>query len=121
MMRNRVRRAMCRLRSLPGDESGQSALFAIVTLLLLMIVIAYAYNVGITVSRRVRLQNAADAAAYSAAVAEANGLSAIAWLNSCQTYMHAKLQEQMLDTGVFALAAAMAVSYTHLRAHETHH
>lgn len=98
-----IKKRFYRLRA---DESGQSALFAILTLLLLMIVLAYAYNVGLTVSHRVRMQNAADAAAYSAAVVEANGLSSIAWLNSCQTYIHSKLQEQMLDLGVYTLAAA---------------
>ena len=82
-MRERLIRCGKRLRQLPGDDSGQSALFAILTLLLLVIVIAYAYNVGMTVSQRVRLQNAADAAAYSAAVVEANSLSSIAWLNTC--------------------------------------
>ncbi len=96
-----------RWRALPAAEEGQSALFAVLTLMLLLVAIAYAYNVGLTVSERVRLQNAADAAAYAGAVQEANTLSAIAWLNSCETTLHSRLQERMIDLIIFTTASAI--------------
>ncbi len=107
-MRTLARHLTHRLRALPRDENGQSALFAVLTLMLLMIVIAYTYNVGTTVSQRVRLQNAADAAAYSGAVVEANALSSIAWLNNCETYLHAKLEQHMLDVVMYSTASSIA-------------
>jgi hypothetical protein len=99
---------LARLRRLPEDEGGQSAMFAVLTLMLLVIVIAYGYNVGMTASQRVRMQNAADAAAYSGAVVEANGLAAIAWLNNCETYLHSKLQQHMLDVVMYSTAGGIA-------------
>lgn len=104
-----------RLKRLPADECGQSAMFAVVTLMLLVIVIAYTFNVGMTVNQRVRLQHAADAAAFSGAVVEANALASIAWLNNCQTYMHSKLQQHMLDVVMYSSAASVAEwgRYTH--------
>jgi hypothetical protein len=107
-MRAHVERLRQRLRRLPADEGGQSALFAVVTLMLLVIVTAYAYNVGMTASQRVRLQNAADAAAYSGAVVEANTLASIAWLNNSQTYLHSKLQQHMLDVVMYSTASSIA-------------
>lgn len=94
-----------RVGALPGDESGASALFAVVSLMFLVVVIAYVHNVGMTVNRKIRLQNAADAAAFSGAVVEANSLSAIAWLNSCQTYIYARMQEAILEMMPLATAA----------------
>lgn len=96
-----------RLAELPRDESGQSALFAVLTMMLIVTVIAYEHNVGVTVTTRIRLQDAADAAAYSGAAVEANALSSIAWLNSCETYLHSRLQEHMLDVVVYTTASAI--------------
>ncbi len=99
---SRIRR---RLGGLYADESGAAALFAVVSLMFLVIVVAYVHNVGMTVNRRIRLQNAADAAAYSGAMVEANALSAIAWLNSCQTYVYARMQESILEMMPLATGA----------------
>lgn len=96
------------LRRFVANESGQSSLFAILTLFLLLAAVGYVYNVSMLVSKRIRLQNAADAAAMSGAIVEANALSAIAWLNGCQTYIHARMQEIMLDIPYTATAAATA-------------
>lgn len=90
------------------EESGQTMFFAILSLFFLVTAIGYSYNVSLVVSRRIRLQNAADAAALSGAMVEANALSAIAWLNGCQTYIHARMQEIMLDIPYTATAAATA-------------
>ncbi len=98
-------RARRRLGRLYADESGAAALFAVVSLMFLVIVVAYVHNVGMTVNRRIRLQNAADAAAYSGAMVEANALSAIAWLNSCQTYIYARMQESILEMMPLATGA----------------
>ncbi|MBN2712309.1 MAG: Tad domain-containing protein, partial [Planctomycetes bacterium] len=97
-----------RIRRLPQDESGQSALFAVLTLMLIIIVLAYTFNVGMTVNQRVRLQHAADSAAFSGAVVEANALSSIAWLNNCETYLHSKLQQHMIDVVMYSSASAVA-------------
>ena len=95
-----------RLLAFGRDDAGQSALFAVCTMMLLVVAVAYTHNFGFTVSERVRLQNAADAAAYSGAVVEANTLSSIAWLNSCQTHIHAQMRQLMFDVVRDSTAAA---------------
>jgi hypothetical protein len=91
------------------EEDGQVMLLALVTAVFLVLIMAFPLNVGWTISKRLRLQNAADAAAYSAAVVQADGLSAIAWLNNAMSWCYQRqygLELKFSTYGVYATLEA---------------
>ena len=69
------------------DERGQGLVFSALVLFVLVAFLASAVNLGSVLEARVRHQAASDAAAYSAAVARAQGLSAIAAMNQVQVWI----------------------------------
>lgn len=69
------------IQRLGKDEGGQSIVFVALILIVLVCFLAVTINVGSQVSQKIRLQNAADAAALSGATWEARGLNLIAELN----------------------------------------
>lgn len=62
-------------------QRGQALVFVTVTILLMVIAMMMTYNVGQLSNQKTRLQNTADAAAYSAAVAQARGYNFSAYMN----------------------------------------
>lgn len=78
------------------DESGVVLATTVVVFLTLFMIACTVYSVGDTVRQKIELQNAADAAAYSAALVQADALSRIAALNRAMawTYMHMCRYEQ---------------------------
>ncbi len=62
-------------------QRGQALVFVTVTLLLMVIVMMTTYNIGQLTNQKTRLQNTADAAAYSAAVAQARDYNFSAYMN----------------------------------------
>ncbi len=70
------------IQRLGKDEGGQSIVFVALVLIVLVCFLGVTINVGSQVSRKIRLQNAADAAALSGATWEARGLNLIAALNN---------------------------------------
>ena len=70
------------LRRFWRDEGGQGIVFAAASLLVMVGFVALVFNVGTVVENRMRIQMAADNAAYSGAMVQANALSTIAWINS---------------------------------------
>jgi hypothetical protein len=88
------------------EEDGQVMLLALITSVFLVLIMAFPLNVGWTISKRIKLQNAADAAAYSAAVVQADGLSAIAWLNNAMSWCYQRqygLELKFNTYGVYAM------------------
>jgi hypothetical protein len=71
-----------------ADESGQGIIFAAATLLVLVGFLAFVFNIGRLLDRRTKTQIAADAAAYSGAMVEADAVSAIAWINSAMSQVY---------------------------------
>jgi hypothetical protein len=69
------------IQRLGRDEGGQSIVFVALILIVLVCFLAVTINVGSQVSRKIQLQNAADAAVLSGATWEARGLNLIAELN----------------------------------------
>ncbi|MBC7353072.1 MAG: hypothetical protein H5U08_11990, partial [Thermogutta sp.] len=70
-----------RIRRLPRDDSGAMSVVAVFAVLLLTILLGMVMNVGRAVDHKVRLQNAADAVAYSGGVVIARGMNALAFSN----------------------------------------
>lgn len=62
-------------------QRGQALVFVTVTILLMVIAMMTTYNMGQLTNHKTRLQNTADAAAYSAAVAQARDYNFSAYMN----------------------------------------
>ncbi|RME81344.1 MAG: hypothetical protein D6785_09145 [Planctomycetota bacterium] len=89
---------------LEGEE-GQSMVLAALTMLVLAMFIVLSYNISDVASRKIQVQNAADAAAYSGALIEANSLNTIAWLNDGMTFIYYNLLRYSIDRVVFQTLA----------------
>ena len=83
-------RIQTRMKSLRGDEEGFVVMATLGIFLMLFVLCASIYAVGETARQKIRIQNACDAAAYSAAVVQADGLSRMASINRAmaETYVH---------------------------------
>ncbi len=70
-----------RIASLHRDQQGTMSIVTVFTVLLLTMVLGMVMNVGREVDSKIRLQNAADAAAYSGGVVIARGMNTLAFTN----------------------------------------
>ncbi len=84
-------------RHLWADESGVVLAFTVVVFLTLFVLACSVYAVGENIRQRIELQNAVDAAAYSGAVIEADGLSRIAALNTALGWTYIQLVRMDMD------------------------
>src|SRR3989344_5403987 len=60
---------------------GQATVFMAIFITSMILVFAFATNIGMLVHAKINLQNAADAAAYAGAAVQARQMTAIAYLN----------------------------------------
>ena len=91
------------LRRVHQNENGQGLVFAAITLLFLTYFAGAVYRVGFLSSQKMKVQNCADAAAYSMALAQANGLSTLAWINEGMAAVHYQLMKYAIDVIVAAV------------------
>ena len=82
------------LRRVHRDESGTVSILTVFGIFLFAMLLAMVMNLGRAVDDKLRMQNAADAAAWTGAVTMARGLNAVAFTNH-------------LEAEVFALTAYM--------------
>ena len=86
-VRTRTRRTgpaarwMRRILLLHQDQEGTISIVTVFTVLLLTMILGMVMNVGREVDGKIRLQNAADAAAYSGGVVIARGMNTLAFTN----------------------------------------
>ena len=85
------------LKKLWKNEDGVALAFGITFFLLVYLLGMSVYAVGETVRQRMELQNAADAAAYSAAVVQADTLSRIACINKAMSWTYVMLNRRCMD------------------------
>jgi hypothetical protein len=88
-------------------ESGQTMVFGAISLFILVSFTALVFNVGQVVSHRVEMQNAADAAARSGALAEANLVSTVAFLNDGMAYIYYNMIRYATNVTVFGTLAEL--------------
>ncbi|HEX8435725.1 pilus assembly protein TadG-related protein [Archangium sp.] len=102
-------------RSLQRQE-GQALVLACVLMLILSIALLTTVNIGHNVHERIRLQNTADAAAYSTAAMEARAFNFYAFTNRTQVshYVSAMLW-QSLDSFLFFIQAFLTDLYGFMR------
>ena len=93
-MMQRLNRAVIRLWH---DESGVILAFSVIVFLTLFMMVCAVYAVGETVRQRIELQNAADAAAYSAAIVQADTLSRVAAINRAMSWTYVQLCRMEMD------------------------
>ena len=79
------------------DESGVVLAFTIIVFLTLFVMACSVYAVGETVRLRVEVQNAADAAAYSGAIVQADCNSRVAALNRAMSWCYVQMARMEMD------------------------
>lgn len=92
-----INRANNAARRLWKDESGVVLAFTMVVFLTLFVMALSVYALGETVRLRVEVQNAADSAAYSAAIVQADNNSRIAALNRAMSWCYVQMVRMQMD------------------------
>ncbi len=92
---------------LTRDTNGQTMVFGAISLFILVSFTAMVFNVGQVVSHRVEVQNAADAAARSGALTEANLVSTVAFLNDGMAYIYYNMMRYATNVTVFGVLAEL--------------
>lgn len=88
---------MSGFRKLLSDERGVALVFTIAVFLFLFVLILSVYSTGENIRRKEELQNACDAAAYSAAVVQADALSRMAVINRAMAWTHIQTAKMQMD------------------------
>jgi len=83
-----ARSRLSRLLDLHGDQRGAISVLSVFAVFLFTILLVLIVNAGRQIDDKLRMQNAADAAAYSGASVLARGMNAIAFANhlECETF-----------------------------------
>lgn len=79
------------------EERGAALAFTVAVFLFLFVLCLSVYSVGETIRRKTELQNACDAAAYSAAVVQADALSRMAVVNRAMSWSYIQMTKAELD------------------------
>ena len=82
---------------LAGDESGVALVFTLTVSLIIFLFGFAIYAVGETVRERMELQNAADAAAYSGALVQADTISRVAVINKAMAWNYVMMTRRQMD------------------------
>ena len=86
-----------KLFELVRGEEGVAFVVTLAVFFFMYLLIAGVYAVGTSVRERIHLQNACDAAAYSAAVVQADMLSRIATINRAMSWTYAQVTRRQMD------------------------
>ena len=86
-----------KLVRLGRGEDGAALVLTLALFFLMYLACCGVFAVSIAVRERIHLQNAADAAAYSAAVVQADTLSRIATINRAMSWTYAQMTRRQMD------------------------
>lgn len=86
-----------KLLRLGRDEDGAALVITLAIFFLMYLGCMGVYAISMSVKERIQLQNAADAAAYSAAVVQADTLSRIATINRAMSWTYADMTRLQMD------------------------
>ncbi len=84
-------------RELASDSRGAALAITLAFVMPIYLLVIGIYGIGEVVRSKIELQNAADAAAYSASVVQADYLSRIATVNKAMAWTYVDLQKRSLD------------------------
>ena len=79
------------------DEEGVAMVVTLAIFMFMYLICMGVYAIGTAVKTRIHLQNACDAAAYSAAVVQADTLSRIATLNRAMSWTYVQMSRRQMD------------------------
>lgn len=83
--------------SLKDDQEGFVLMLTLSIFLFLFLLSMSIYAVGDTIHKKIQIQNACDAAAYSAAVVQADGLSRMATVNRAMSWTYVQMTNHQMD------------------------
>ena len=83
------------------DEDGVALVTTLAVFMFMYLVCMGVYAIGTAVKTRIHLQNACDAAAYSAAVVQADTLSRIATINRAMSWTYVQMTRRQMDYIVY--------------------
>ena len=86
-----------KLVELVRGEEGVALVVTLAVFFFMYLIIAGIYTVGTQVRERIHLQNACDAAAYSAAVVQADTLARIATINRAMSWTYVQMTRRQMD------------------------
>ncbi len=86
-----------RIRELACGESGVACAFTVTVSLIIFLLGFAIYACGETVRQRIELQNAADSAAYSAALVQADTISRVAVINKAMAWNYVMMTRRQMD------------------------
>lgn len=96
-MTNKRKIGLEALKSFHKDDDGVALAFCVCTFLFLFMLAMSVYAVGETVRQKIELQNAADAAAYSAAITQADTISRVAAINRSMSWTYVQMTRKQMD------------------------
>ena len=79
------------------DEEGVAMVVTLAIFMFMYLICMGVYAIGTAVKTRIHLQNACDAAAYSAAVVQADTLSRIATINRAMAWTYIQVSRRQMD------------------------
>lgn len=97
MPKNTFTNVWKRITGIHKDCQGFVVMSTLAIFLFLFILCASIYAVGETIHQRIKIQNACDAAAYSAAVIQADGLSRMATVNRAMAWSYVQMTNRQMD------------------------
>ena len=92
-----LKQAKIKLKSLIYDDSGVAMAYTIMVFLFFFMLCVSTYAMSENIRQKMELQNACDAAAYSAAVVQADMLSRIAVLNRALSWTYFQTNKRHMD------------------------
>ncbi|HET6883708.1 MAG TPA: pilus assembly protein TadG-related protein, partial [Pirellulales bacterium] len=98
------------------DEQGAISLVSVFALLLLTMLLGMVMNVGRQVDRKVRMQNAADAATYSSGLMLARGMNSLAFTNHllCDVFALTAYMREARDGDAASLTPDVLVAWNNM-------
>lgn len=100
-----------RFLALGRDEDGAALVITLAMFMLMFFSCIAVYSISIAVREKVHLQNAVDAAAYSAAVVQADTLSRIATINRAMAWTYVDMSRRQLDYIVYRWLSRVRTVY----------
>ena len=109
--------AIDRFRALGSSEDGAALVMTLAVFFLMYVAILSVYTVATAVRERIHLQNAVDAAAYSAAVVQADTFSRVAAINRAMAWTYVQMSRRQMD---YAVLKWLPPSYAHYKKDKEH-
>ncbi|MCY2962771.1 MAG: pilus assembly protein TadG-related protein [Planctomycetota bacterium] len=117
---SRLARVGRRFRDLPGrlhrDERGALSMLSVIVILALTMVLGMIINVGKHVDDKIKMQNAADASAYSSTLVVARGMNAISFSNHllCDTFAITAFLREARDRNAEAMVPEILTAWSNV-------